>query len=64
MCTQHTVILSALNAKIVVFVFKRYAVREAKKGGTQYTRPTQDGTQYARGCHPHGNGLWFKLYQV
>ena len=34
---------------MVVFVVKRYAVREAKNGGTQYAMPKQSGTQYARG---------------
>jgi len=34
--------------KMVVFVVKRYAVREAKNGGTQHTKPKFGGTQYTR----------------
>ena len=34
---------------MVVFVVKRYAVREAKNGGTQYARLKKGGTQYAKG---------------
>ena len=33
---------------MVVFVVKRYAVREAKNGGTQHTKPKFGGTQYTR----------------
>ena len=50
MCMRHTVNLFSLckwkrPKWLFFFVVKRYAVREAKNGGTQY----------ARGCHPHSH---------
>jgi len=50
--------------KKLVFVAKRYAVREVKKAvrSTQGQNMAACGTP--GGCHPHGNGLWYYLYQV
>jgi len=69
MCTQHTVILSSLCTwkcqKMVVFCCNRYAVREAKEVAVRSTHGQNRAERSTQGrCHPHGNGLWYLLYQV
>jgi len=63
MCMQHTVILSLCKwkrQKMVVFVVKRYAVREAEKW-RYAVRKAKIGRYAVRkgggGCHPHLNNI-------
>jgi len=53
-------------AKIGCYVFKRYAVREARTWPYAVRKAKIGRHAVRKGCHPHGNVLWYMyyLYQV